>query len=187
MKNVLLHICCGVCAIYSIEQLKAKGFQVTGFFFNPNIYPESEYEKRRQAARLITDESGIRLIEENYDNNLWQDICGKYKSDKEGSRRCCFCYEFRLKRAFEVSRFGNYDYICTTLTISPHKNFKNIIVIGNQIAGDVFLPIDFKKHDGFKKTITKAKEFGIYRQNYCGCIYSRPKRMTNDQIPMTNG
>jgi len=173
MKKVLLHACCGVCAFASIERLKKEGFLPQALFFNPNIQPEDEYQKRKDAATKVAQASDINLIEAEYSIEEWQKACQIYAGEKEGGLRCDICFEIRLQRTFEAAREGGFDYFTTTLTISPHKRSKKIFEIGKRIGGDRFLAIDFKKHDGFKRTIEAAKKLNLYRQNYCGCLYSK--------------
>ncbi|MEM7816976.1 MAG: epoxyqueuosine reductase QueH [Candidatus Aenigmatarchaeota archaeon] len=172
MKRLLLHICCGVCAFWSIKYLIEKGFYVEGFFFNPNIYPKEEYLKRKETAEKVAQLTKIVIHEGDYQPKLWFEICGEYKDQKEGGERCFLCYRLRLEETFKLARKLNFDYFLSTLTISPFKNIKKIIEIGNLIGGSYFLPIELNKEDGFKKTIELAKNYNLYRQNYCGCIYS---------------
>jgi epoxyqueuosine reductase len=172
-SKVLLHICCGVCALHCIDFLQDSGYAVTGFFYNPNIEPTAEYVKRREAAEKVSIIKKIPFIEGKRDLLLWKEVCDVYKNDTEGGKRCCLCYEFRLKKVWEFALSNNYDLFATTLTISPHKDASLIFAIGKRIGAKRFLPIDFKKNDGFTKTIKLVKEHNIYRQNYCGCIYSK--------------
>ncbi|MCM8787511.1 MAG: epoxyqueuosine reductase QueH [Candidatus Omnitrophica bacterium] len=172
MKKILLHICCGVCALHCIEYLKAQKFYVEGFFFNPNIQPQEEYQKRKEYVDRLTDLYQIKIITAPYEPKIWHDICDIYKDEKEGGNRCYLCYSLRLFKTYEVMLKNNFDYFTTTLTISPHKKSNTIFEIANKIDKDKFLAIDFKKQDGFKKTTYKASQFNFYRQNYCGCIYS---------------
>ncbi len=173
MSRVLLHICCGVCAFASIQKLKQDGFIVCGFFFNPNIYPYPEYEKRLNTARKVCAELDITLEEGGYFSSQWFNFHQQYRQEKEGQKRCQLCYQWRLKETFNFCCRKNYDYFATTLSISPHKQAKVINEIGKSISADKFLACDFKKDDGFRKSIAAAKELNLYRQNYCGCIYSR--------------
>jgi ribonuclease HII len=175
MKKILLHICCGICALYSIEKLKELGFYVEGIFFNPNIYPEDEYRKRKDVADEVAKLHKIKLIDVEYHPKIWIEYCGKYSNEKEGGRRCLLCYELRLKKTFEFFKKKEFGLFTTTLTISPHKDSRAIINIGKEVGGNHFFSIDFKKEDGFKKTIELAKKYNFYRQNYCGCIYSIKK------------
>jgi predicted adenine nucleotide alpha hydrolase (AANH) superfamily ATPase len=172
VKKVLLHICCGVCAFHAIEKLKEKGFYVEGFFFNPNIYPESEYLKRKEATEKVGELASIKIRERKYEPKIWFDVCGSYKDEKEGLNRCLLCYRLRMKETLNTVQVLGFDYFSTTLTISPHKNSKAIIELGREMGKDKFLAIDFKKSNGFKKTMDLAKRHNLYRQNYCGCVYS---------------
>lgn len=173
MKKVLLHICCGICALEAIEKLRKENFYVEGFFLNPNIHPEEEYLKRMKVTEDIAKIASINLTKGIYRSDFWFDLCDKYKNEPEGGKRCLLCYEMRLKEAFKICKLRKFDYFTTTLTISPHKKSRDIFDIGRKLGGESFLAIDFKKQDGFKKTIEKASRHSLYRQNYCGCIYSR--------------
>ena len=173
MKKVLLHVCCGVCALYSIEKLKKEGYLIEGLFFNPNIYPEAEYSLRKEAAQEAANIGEIKIIESKYEPSLWVDVCGQYKDEAEGGIRCNLCYKLRLKKTFERAKDLGFDFFTTTLTISPYKDSAVISKIGKAIGADLFLEIDFKKGDGFKKTMELAKKHNLYRQKYCGCIYSQ--------------
>jgi len=177
-KSVLLHICCGVCAFACIESLQSQGFTVRGLFFNPNIHPQEEYLKRSAAAARIADVTGIKTEEGPYVPKFWQDACAAYKDEREGGRRCRRCYELRLARTLSVCRKQNFDYFTSTLTVSPHKDSRVIFEIGERLDKDKFLACDFKKKDGFKKTIQAARKFNLYRQKYCGCVYSIKKPET---------
>lgn len=172
MKKVLLHICCGVCAFASIERLKQERFLPQGLFFNPNIQPQDEYSKRKDAAAKVAQLTDIDFIDAEYSVDDWQKATQAYAGEAEGGKRCDICFEIRLQKAFEVAQAQGFDYFTTTLTISPHKKSEKIFEIGKKIGGDKFLPINFKKQDGFKKSIEAAKKLNLYRQNYCGCIYS---------------
>lgn len=174
-KKVLLHICCGVCAAYSINYLQQKGFFVEGFYFNPNIYPKEEYLKRKDVVEKIKMIFNINIEEGNYDYDQWKNFCvpsRDYETLSENGNRCILCYRLRLENTFHKMQEKNFDFFTTTLTISPHKISKKIFEIGKNIAGEKFLEIDFKKNDGYKKTVEIAKQYSFYRQNYCGCEYS---------------
>ena len=172
MKKVLLHICCGVCAFACINYLKEKGFYVEGFFYNPNIAPEDEYIKRKNAARKVCEINSIKLNEGIYEPARWDAVCSIYATKPEGGKRCNLCYETRLKETFRETLELGFDSFTTTLSVSPHKKSKIINEIGVEISQTHFMAIDFKKNDGFKKTMELAKTHNIYRQNYCGCAYS---------------
>jgi len=176
MKKVLLHICCGVCAFYCIESLRRDGFYVEGFFFNPNIHPYFEYLKRKRAAEIAVKSCGVSLQEGNYPVFDWFKRHKAYSQESEGGLRCESCYLMRLEQTKTVCEQRKYDYFTTTLTVSPHKNSQLIFEIGRRLDKKRFLPIDFKKKDGFKKTILAAKKAEVYRQAYCGCSYSKDER-----------
>ena len=172
MKKVLLHICCGVCALWCIERLRQEGLTVGGLFFNPNIHPHDEYLKRKKAAEKVAEETGISLEESSYLLSEWFKRHKAYAEEKEGGLRCSLCYRMRLEQTKLTAEEKSYDYFTTTLTVSPHKKTAVIFEIGKEVGGDNFLALDFKKNDGFKKTLDRAKTMGLYRQNYCGCVYS---------------
>jgi predicted adenine nucleotide alpha hydrolase (AANH) superfamily ATPase len=181
MKKVLLHICCGVCALHCINCLKEDGLYVEGFYFNPNIHPESEYQKRKTVVEQLKEICSIKINEGKYKNDDWFASCRAYSDEPEGGRRCLLCYRMRLAETLNIARKLNFNYITTTLTISPHKSSKEIITLGKELAGDIFLDADFKKQDGFKKTTELAKKYNFYRQNYCGCVYSFRSQIPDDR------
>ena len=173
MKKVLVHICCGICAGYSLARLKADGFKVMGFFYNPNIQPEEEYFKRLDVAARSSNISHYELIVGSYDLESWSAAVEGLEHEPEGGRRCSICYKVRLQRTFLKAQELGISHIASTLSISPHKNTQEINRIGKEIAGDSFLEYDFKKDDGFKTTMAFSKFHALERQNYCGCIFSR--------------
>ncbi|MCM8823626.1 MAG: epoxyqueuosine reductase QueH [Candidatus Omnitrophica bacterium] len=173
MKKVLLHICCGVCAFGCIEKLKANDFYVEGFFFNPNIHPYQEYEKRKDVLKIVSEIYQINIREGEYVPTLWYNLCEAYKDEPEGGIRCKICYKIRLQETFKLCQTLKFDYFTTTLTISPHKNSRVIFDIGRNISENHFLQIDFKKDNGFKRTQELSHRYKVYHQNYCGCIYSK--------------
>jgi len=171
-EKVLLHTCCGVCAYACIERLKEEWFIPVVFFFNPNIQPQIEYQKRRDAASIVAKALDVQVLEGEYRPSDWYKDLQSYSREAEGGRRCLECYRLRLEESFKISVKENCDYFTTTLSISPHKISSIIIGIGKDISRDNFLPFDFKKRDGFKRSAAAAKELNLYRQNYCGCTYS---------------
>ncbi|MFH1412054.1 MAG: epoxyqueuosine reductase QueH [Candidatus Omnitrophota bacterium] len=171
--NILLHICCGVCATTSAEQLLCEGYKVTGFFYGPNIHPVDEYQKRLQAAKRVAKELSFDLIEGPYDRERWFEAVKGKECDGEGSGRCDICFRMRLERTYELFRKKGFDLFTTTLTAGPMKDAVKVNAIGYDIGGDKFIPYNFKKKDGFKRAVELAKEWGIYRQTYCGCVYSQ--------------
>lgn len=172
-NSVLLHICCGICAIESINQLKQKNYKIVGFYYNPNIYPEEEFLRRKKVVEEISKTFNIEIIYGDYEPQIWFEICQRYKDEPEGGKRCELCYKLRLEKTYNLLKEYKFDFFTTTLTISPYKNSQKIFEIGKKIDNEKFLKIDFKKNDGFKKTIQTAKQYKFYIQNYCGCIYSK--------------
>jgi len=170
--KILLHICCGVCAAGVAETLMSEKHSVTGFFYNPNVYPEDEYERRLEAAREAAKRTGFELIEGEYDHDQWRRAIGGYEDAPEGGARCVECFKMRLKKSYEYFQGEEFDRLTTTLTVSPLKNPGLVNEIGATICGQKFLPADFKKKNGFKRTMELSKGWGLYRQNYCGCEYS---------------
>jgi predicted adenine nucleotide alpha hydrolase (AANH) superfamily ATPase len=174
MKKFLLHICCAVCSGHVIEKLK-DDFELTAFFYNPNIYPYDEYEKRKTAVKDYCVKKSIPFIEGKYDNEEWLAKTQGLENEPEGGKRCALCYEIRLKATAKKAKELGYDYFGTTLSISPHKKADTINNIGKKYAKQYnlnFFEADWKKEEGFKKTSAICKKEGFYRQNYCGCVYS---------------
>jgi predicted adenine nucleotide alpha hydrolase (AANH) superfamily ATPase len=170
--KVLLHICCGVCAAGAVEELNREGHQVIGFFYNPNIHPAEEYQKRLEVANKVARELKFPLKAGPYKPKEWLSLTSALKGEPEGGRRCQVCYWLRLEKTRDYMFACSADAFTTTLTISPHKSAQAINKIGLEIGGDKFLVRDFKKKDGFKRAVQLAKKWKLYRQDYCGCIYS---------------
>lgn len=169
--SLLLHSCCSVCSSSVIETLY-KDFDLTVFYYNPNIMPEEEYRKRLGEQKRYCKAVGVRLIEGDYENNVFLDFVKGLETEPEGGKRCRKCFELRLEKTAKFAKAGSFSYFCTTLTVSPHKNAEVINEVGNIIGEKYnikFLPSDFKKHEGFKRSMKIADEFGLYKQNYCGC------------------
>ncbi|MCS7228305.1 MAG: epoxyqueuosine reductase QueH [Endomicrobia bacterium] len=171
--SVLLHICCGICAAECINHLKNLGYEITGFFYNPNIHPEEEYLARKKVVKQVAEILNINMIYGEYEPDRWFNECEIYADEPEGGKRCGICYELRLTETYKQAQLLGYNFFSTTLAISPHKSFITITSIGKKIGNNKFLGIDFKKDDGFNKTIAFAKVHNLYRQKYCGCIYSK--------------
>jgi len=171
--KIVLHICCGVCAASVAERLLAEGHQVIGFFYNPNIHPMQEYAKRLEVAHKVAKELGFCLEEGPYVPENWFIETDSLKGEPEGGKRCEACFRFRLSKTYLYTLDSGYDAFTTTLTVSSHKSAELINKIGQETGEDKFLARDFKKNDGFKRSIELAKQWKLYRQNYCGCIYSR--------------
>ena len=170
--RLVLHICCGVCAAGVVERLSAAGYQVLGFFYNPNIYPREEYQRRLEATYRVAERLSFPLEVAPYIPEEWFREASSGEHEPEGGKRCEVCFRLRLKKTYLYMIDVRGDAFTTTLTVSPHKSAAVINQIGKEIGGDSFLARDFKKKDGFKRSIELAKQWGIYRQSYCGCIYS---------------
>lgn len=174
-KKILLHICCAVCAGSAIEQLKNEGWNIEGFFYNPNIHPDAEYKARIEDTTSLLSKLNVPIHEGIYDKNEWGRRVKGLEKEKEGGRRCQHCFYLRLEKTFNEAKRRNIPHFTTTLTISPHKNSKIINSIGYLIGKDSFIVKDFKKKGGFKKAIQLSKEYNLSHQNYCGCIFSLPR------------
>jgi len=200
-KSLLLHSCCAPCSSYCLEYLR-QYFQMTVFYYNPNISMESEYRKRvAEQKRLIAaynhtaseekegaaegcnlhnnDRSVIKIIEGDYEPQEFYAIAKGQESCPEGGERCFACYELRLRKTAELAKTLQFDYFATTLTISPLKNAAKLNEIGARLAVEYavhWLPSDFKKKNGYKRSIELSAEYNLYRQDYCGCIYSKQER-----------
>ena len=186
--SLLLHACCGPCSSYVLEYL-AKYFDITVFFYNPNIYPKAEYERRfEELKKLYTSfppalEGKIKVVEKTYVPEEFYKAAGtreqpELAEEPEKGERCRRCYELRLKACYEYAAEQNFDYFCTTLSISPFKDADKLNNIGMELTkpqGPQWLISDFKKNGGFKRSLEISEEYGMYRQDYCGCIYSQRK------------
>jgi epoxyqueuosine reductase len=170
--KVLLHICCAVCAAGAAERLIQEGHQVGGYFYNPNIYPEEEYHRRLDSARRVAAELKIPLREGPYETAVWGAAVRGWEDAPEGGQRCPVCFTLRLQKTYELMLASNYDLFATTLTMGSNKSAVLLERIGCEIGGDRFLSRDFKKKDGFKRAGELARQWGLYRQHYCGCRYS---------------
>lgn len=175
-KKILLHSCCAICSSYPVSYLKDAGYEVIVYFYNPNIYPDLEYEKRLNAQKELCKHFNVELIEEKYNQNEFFDYVKGFENEPEKGLRCDKCFELRLKQTAKKAKEIGIEDFTTSIVISPHKNFKKLSEIGMKIAQDEnlnFLAIDFKKKDGFLKTNKIANSLNLYRQNYCGCKFSQ--------------
>ncbi len=180
--SLFLHSCCAPCSSYVLEYLR-QYFRITVFYYNPNITEDAEYRKRvEEQKRLIAAYNqkaqgySIEVLEGDYEPYRFFQIAKGLEACPEGGERCFACYELRLLETAKRARAGNYDYFTTTLSISPLKNAAKLNEIGEKLAascGVAWLPSDFKKRDGYKRSIELSKEYELYRQDYCGCVYSR--------------
>ena len=195
--SLLLHACCGPCSSYVLEYL-SKYFQITVLYYNPNIYPQAEYERRLAELKKLYEvfppalDTGVKVVECEYDPEQFYAAVGvrdqpELASEPEKGERCRRCYKFRLQRAYDYAAANNFDYFCTSLSISPFKDAVKINELGveierAQLAGaelsepsaksPKWLFSDFKKKGGFKRSLELSQEYGMYRQTYCGCVYS---------------
>jgi epoxyqueuosine reductase len=174
--KVALHICCGVCAAGAAEKLISEGHEVFGFFYNPNIHPEEEYQRRLEAAQRVAEELKFSLKEGMYMPEDWFAEIKGLENEPEGGRRCKICFRLRLRQAHIFMQAKGLDAFTTTLTIGPQKSAEAVNRIGQEIGGDRFLIRDFKKKAGFQRASELAKKWAIHRQHYCGCVYSLGER-----------
>lgn len=188
VPSLMLHSCCAPCSSYVIEYL-SKYFKITVFYYNPNIYPEEEYRKRvLEEKRFISEfktERTVDFIEGEYDSNVFFDLAKGHETEKEGGERCFKCYELRLRQAARLAAEKTYDYYTTTLSISPYKNASKLNEIGERLALEYkvkYLYSDFKKKNGYKRSIELSREYNLYRQDYCGCIFSQIEADKSKQL-----
>ena len=173
--KLLLHSCCGPCSSACIERL-SQYFDITIFYYNPNIYPKQEYEKRLSTQeQLVKNFQNIRMTSLPYDENQYLSQVKGLESEREGGARCDKCFYLRLKKTAQFAKENGYDYFGTTLTVSSHKDEQKVNRIGEEISNEIKIPFlyaDFEKHDGYRRSIELSKQFNLYRQNYCGCRFS---------------
>lgn len=171
--KLLLHCCCAPCSSAVIERIK-DFFNITFYYYNPNIYPQAEYETRKTEFLKL----GVDVITEEYNHETFLSVVKGHEQDNEGGQRCNICIAERMNKAFEYAKTHNFDYVTTTLSISPHKNAEFINTTGENLAKkyDVkYLYADFKKQNGYLRSIQICKDLKIYRQDYCGCEFSKNK------------
>jgi predicted adenine nucleotide alpha hydrolase (AANH) superfamily ATPase len=175
-EKVLMHICCAPDATYPFLYLTGRHYNVTGFFYNSNIQPEDEYKRRLNEVKKLSNFSKMPLIEGEYNPEAWFEMVKGLEKEREGGARCYICYEERLEKTAMLAAEKKFDFFTTTISISPHKKSQWVFEIGDRLEkkyGVKFLKADFKKHNGFRSSIVLSRYFGLYRQNYCGCIYSK--------------
>lgn len=179
VPTLLLHSCCGPCSSYILEYLSSY-FRITVFYYNPNIYPSEEYwfrvEEQQKIIDLTNAKYPINMISGKYETDRFYDLVRGLEDLKEGGERCKKCYELRLLEAAKICKSEGFDYFTTTLSISPHKNSQVLNEIGNKVADKIgvrHLPADFKKNNGYKRSCEITRQHGMYRQEYCGCVFSK--------------
>ncbi len=178
-KRLALHVCCAPCTTAVYEDL-SKEYNIEFFFSNANIFPKSEYEKRLREVKKLGKIFNVRVVEDRYSHKAWRKFISGMENDKEGGSRCDHCFSFRLSRVAAKAKSMGFSMFATTLSISPHKNTEKINRCGREAGeryGMSFLGYDFKENDGFKRSIVLSKNFGLYRQKYCGCEFSMPDRV----------
>ena len=181
-RSLLLHSCCAPCSSHVLEILN-KHFDITILFYNPNIQPKSEYIQRFEELKIFyknfLPDANIKVIEGEYTVDTFYTVTEPFKDVREGGERCFACYKFRMEEAARFAQASGIDYFTTALSISPHKNSKVINEVGIELEGIYgvkYLRSDFKKENGFKRSIEISKDYNLYRQDYCGCIYSKQER-----------
>jgi hypothetical protein len=185
--RLLLHSCCAPCSSYVLEYL-AQSFDITLYFYNPNIAPESEYryrveELKRLVAEMLPD-AGITVVEGKYEPERFAQAVRGLEQEPEGGKRCLACFRLRLEEAAKLAEKLHCDYFTTTLSISPLKNAQALNEIGEELAGiyaTPYLVSDFKKREGYKRSIQLSQQYHLYRQDYCGCAYSKAERAQKAQ------
>ena len=182
VPTLLLHSCCAPCSSYCLEYLSSY-FKITVFYYNPNIYPPKEYEKRAREQQHFIErlpaKYPISFLEGAYDTERFYEMARGLEQVKEGGERCSRCYELRLRESAEMAKELGMDYFTTTLSISPLKNAEKLNEIGTALAkeyGIAYLNSDFKKKNGYKRSVELSEEYGMYRQYYCGCVFSKRQR-----------
>lgn len=182
VPSLLVHSCCAPCSSYVLEYV-SQYFEVTIFYYNPNIFPEREYTKRiieqQDLINKMKFKNPVHFVAGPYEHDKFLAIAEGLELEKEGGRRCEKCYHQRLEETAVMAKAGGYDYFTTTLTISPLKNAVKLNTIGKEL-GDIhevsFLPADFKKKNGYKRSLELSKEYNLYRQDFCGCEFSQRER-----------
>ena len=182
VPKLLLHSCCGPCSTYCIQTL-SEYFSVTVYYFNPNIYPPEEYACRAAEQKRFIEQFPVKhpvsFVEGPFEPKEFYDYIRGYEKEPEGGERCFLCYRLRLEKTAEYAKQNQFDYFTTTLSISPLKNAAKLNEIGGELAVKydiLYLFSDFKKKEGYKKSTEISREYGMYRQYYCGCVFSKEQR-----------
>lgn len=186
VPKLLIHSCCAPCSSYVLEYL-SQYFEITVYFYNPNIYPPLEYIRRvEEQDRLIQEMNFVHPVTLQtgaYEPQEFYRIVEGLEKEPEGGIRCFHCYELRLQEAAKIAQAGRFDYFTTTLSISPLKNADKLNEIGEKLGREyrvAYLPSDFKKKNGYKRSVELSKEHDLYRQDYCGCVFSQRERQTKE-------
>ena len=186
--SLLLHSCCGPCSSYVLEYL-TKYFEVSLFWYNPNIWPQEEFEKRFRNQIKIIEDMGladqVQILASPWKHEEYLRRVKGLENEPEGGERCTECFRMRLNETAQMAKKYRFEWFCTTLTVSPHKDAAKLNALGEEIGrayGVNFLPSDCKKRDGYRRSIELSKEYGLYRQNYCGCEFSKPEENEDEPI-----
>jgi hypothetical protein len=174
-NKILLHACCGICSGYPISLLKDMGYLPIVYFYNPNIFPESEYQKRLEAQKILCKHFDCELVEGEYEPEIYYDYVKGLEDEPEKGARCDKCFALRLKKSAQLAQRLGINTFTTSMVISPHKNYEKLTKIGNSIAEKYdlkYFSLNFRKNDGFLKTNNISKSLNLYRQNYCGCKFA---------------
>lgn len=192
IPNLLLHSCCAPCSSHVIDTLSPY-FNITILYYNPNIEPYDEYIKRKKEEKRFINQypniNKLNIIDCDYDNDKYHEIIKGLEQEKEGGARCIKCYYLRLEKTAQLAKENKYDYFATTLTVSPLKNSTKLNEIGEKLSKQLdikYLYSDFKKKNGYKHSIELSKQYDLYRQDYCGCIYSYNQRQLEKEQKKQN-
>ena len=180
--SLLLHACCAPCSSYCVEYL-SQYFDVTLYYYNPNIESQEEFDKRFKEFEKIEQRFNVKVVEETYNAKEFYDSVKGYEDCKEGGDRCTICYRLRLQKSLDYAEKNHFDYFASTLSISPYKNAEKLNTIGEEISKDssvLYLINDFKKKGGYLRSTVLSKEMDLYRQAYCGCVFSKRDAIKED-------
>ncbi len=175
MREVLLHTCCAPCAVRAVSVLRSEEYEPTLYFYNPNIHPVKEYKLRFDEVKKLSEMWNLEVIEGEYDVKRWYEAVKGYENEPEGGERCKICYRLRLEKTVRTALKLGFRFFATTLTTAPQKNAFYVNSAGVELErrfGIKFLVADFKKENGFLESVRISKELGLYRQSYCGCVFS---------------
>lgn len=188
VPSLFLHSCCAPCSSYVLEYLSAF-FKITVYYYNPNIYPAEEYRFRAEEQKNLIERMDVihpvQFVEGEYKPEDFYLAVKGQEAEPEGGSRCMTCYELRLRSAAKLASQSGYDYFTTTLSISPLKQADKLNEIGERLGkayGVAYLPSDFKKKEGYKRSVSLSEQYGLYRQNYCGCVYSMNREKNDKQL-----
>jgi predicted adenine nucleotide alpha hydrolase (AANH) superfamily ATPase len=173
--SLLVHTCCAPCSTAVVERLQSEDYDVSLYFYNPNIHPEKEYKKRLKELEKWAKKTGVDLVVAPYEKDKWHEAVKGLEKEPEKGSRCDVCYEMRMSHAAQYAKENFYDVFTTVLSISPHKSADKINKIGNKLCKELkiaYLESDFKKDGGFQRSVELSKEYNLFRQDYCGCVYS---------------